>query len=39
MTLLTFSDYREHPIPRFKSMKVLKLEDFVKFSILKFIYF
>ena len=39
MRLLTFSDYREHPIPRFKSLKVLKLQDIVKFSILNFIYF
>ena len=39
MRLSTFSDYREHTSPIFKSLKVLKLEDIIKFSILKLIYF
>ena len=39
MRLLTFSDYREHTSPIFKSLKVLKLQDIKKFSILKHIYF
>ena len=39
MRLLTFSDYREHASPIFKSLKVLKLQDIIKFSILKLIYF
>ena len=38
MRLLTFSDYREHTSPIFKSLKLLKLQD-IKFSILKLIYF
>ena len=33
------SDYREHTSPIFKSLKVLKLQDIIKFSILKLIYF
>ena len=37
--LLTFSDYGEHTSPIFKYLKVLKLQDIIKFSILKFIYF
>ena len=37
--LLTFSDYREHTSSVFKSLKVLKLQDIIKFSILKLIYF
>ena len=39
MRLLTVSDYREHTSPIFKSLKVLKLQDIIKFSILKLIYF
>ena len=39
MRLLTFSDYHEHVSPIFKSLKVLKLQDIIKFSILKLIYF
>ena len=39
MRLLTFSDYHEHTSPIFKSLKVLKLQDIIKFSILKLIYF
>ena len=39
MRLSTFFDYREHTSPIFKSLKVLKLEDIIKFSILKLIYF
>ena len=39
MRLLSFSDYREHTSPIFKSLKVLKLQDIIKFSILKLIYF
>ena len=37
--LLTFSEHREHASPVFKSLKVLKLQDIIKFSILKLIYF
>ena len=39
MRLSTFSDYREHTSLIFKSLKVLKLPDIIKFSILKLIYF
>ena len=39
MRPLTFSDYREHTSPIFKSLEVLKLQDTIKFSILKLIYF
>ena len=39
MRLLTFSDYRQDTSPIFKSLKVLKLQDIIKFSILKPIYF
>ena len=39
MRLLTFSDYREHTSSIFKSLKGLKLQDIIKFSILKLIYF
>ena len=39
MRLLTFSDYHEHTSPIFKSLKVLKLQDIIKFGILKIIYF
>ena len=39
MRLLTFSDCREHTSPIFKSLKVLKLQDIIKFSILKLSYF
>ena len=39
MGLLTFSDYRQDTSPIFKSLKVLKLQDIIKFSILKPIYF
>ena len=39
MRLLTFSDCREHTSPIFKSLKVLKLQHIIKFSILKLIYF
>ena len=39
MRLLTFSDYREHTSPIFKSLKALKLQDIIKFSVLKLIYF
>ena len=39
MRFLKFSDYREHTSPIFKSLKVLKLQDIIKFSILKLIYF
>ena len=38
MRLLTFSDYHEHVSPIFKSLKVLKLQDIIKFSVLKLIY-
>ena len=37
--LLIFSDYCEHTSPIFKSLKVPKLQDIIKFSILKLIYF
>ena len=37
--LLTFSEHREHASPVFKSLKVLKFQDIIKFSILKLIYF
>ena len=39
MRLLTFYDYSEHTSPIFKSLKVLKLQDIIKFIILKLIYF
>ena len=39
MRLLTFCDNREHTSPIFKSLKVLKLQDIIKFSILKIICF
>ena len=39
MRLLTSSDYREHTSAIFKSLKVRKLQDIIKFSILKLIYF
>ena len=39
MRFLKFSDYREHTSPIFRSLKVLKLQDIIKFSILKLIYF
>ena len=39
MRLLIFSDCHEHTSPIFKSLKVLKLQDIIKFSILKLIYF
>ena len=39
MRLLAFSNYLEHTDPIFKSLKVLKLQDIIKFSILKLIYF
>ena len=39
MRLLTFSDYHEDTSPIFKSLKVLKLQVIIKFSILKLIYF
>ena len=39
MKLLTFSDYSEHGSPIFKSLKVLKLQDVIQFTILKPIYF
>ena len=39
MRLLTFSDCCEHTSPTFKSLKVLKLQDIIKFSILELIYF
>ena len=39
MRFLTFSDYCEHTSPIFKSLKVLKLQDIIHFSILKLIYF
>ena len=39
MRLLTFSDYREHTSLIFKSLKVLKLQDIIKFGFLKLIYF
>ena len=39
MRLLTSSDYREHTSPIFQSLKVRKLQDIIKFSILKLIYF
>ena len=39
MKLLTFSDYSEHGSPIFKSLKVLKLQDIIQFTILKAIYF
>ena len=39
MRLLTFADYREHSNPIFKSLKVLKLQVKIRFSILKPIYF
>ena len=38
MRLLTFSDYRNHTSPIFKSLKLLKLQDIIQFSILKLIY-
>ena len=37
--LLIFPAYREHTSLIFKSLKVLKLQDIIKFSILKLIYF
>ena len=37
--LLTFSEHREHASPVFKSLKVLKFQDIIKFSVLKLIYF
>ena len=39
MRLSTFSYYFEHTSPTFKSLKVLKLQDNIQFSILKLIYF
>ena len=39
MKLLTLSDYSEHGSPIFKSLKVLKLQDIIQFTILKPIYF
>ena len=39
MRLLIFSDYREHTSPIFKSLKVLKFQDIIIFSILKLVYF
>ena len=39
MRILTFSDCREHTNSIFKSLKVLKLQDIIQFSILKLIYF
>ena len=39
MRLLTFSDYCEDTSPIFKSLKVLKFQDIIKFSISKPIYF
>ena len=39
MRLLTFSDYHELTSPLLKSLKALKLQDIIKFSILKHIYF
>ena len=39
MLLLTFSSYREHTSPIFKSLKVRRLQDNNQFSILKLIYF
>ena len=37
--LLIFPAYRKHTSLIFKSLKVLKLQDIIKFSILKLIYF
>ena len=37
--LLIFPGYREHTSLIFKSLKVLKLQDIIKFTILKLIYF
>ena len=34
-----FSYHCKHTTPIFKSLKVLKLQDFIQFSILKLIYF
>ena len=39
MRLLTFSNYREHSNPIFKSLKVLKLQVKIQFTVLKPIYF
>ena len=39
MRLLTFSNDHEHTSPIFKFLKNLKLQDIIKFSILKLIYF
>ena len=39
MRLSAFFGYREHTSPIFKSLKVLKLQDIIKFSILKLICF
>ena len=39
MKLLTFLDYRDHGSSIFKSLKVMKLQDIIQFTILKPIYF
>ena len=37
--LLIFYNYGEYNCPIFKSLKVLKQQDIIKFNILQFIYF
>ena len=39
MRLLKFSDHRGYISPTFKSMKIVKLQGFIQFSVLKFLYF
>ena len=38
MRLTTFSEFEEHTTPIFKSFKILKLQDIIKFTTLKLIY-
>ena len=38
MRLVTFLEFQEHTTPTFKNFKILKLQDIIKFNILKLIY-
>ena len=38
MRLITLSEFQEHTTPVFKNFRMLKLQDIIKFNILKLIY-
>ena len=38
MRLVTFLEFQKHTTPTFKNLKILKLQDIIKFNTLKLIY-